>query len=171
MFAHYNGMANWIFIFGLLSALGSGLIAGTFFAFSTFVMRSLGRVPSNEGIAAMQSINIVVINSWFMTVFVGTAVTSIVLAVVSLFRWAESGSGYSLAGCLLYVVGTFLVTIFFNVPLNDALASVDPQSAQGADVWTNYLSRWTIWNHVRTAAALAAMTCLIFGLVYRQTRL
>jgi uncharacterized membrane protein len=68
-------MSNLTFILTLLSALGSGLIAGVFFAFSTFVMRALGRLPPHEGIAAMQSINIVVINPWFMTAFLGTVVT------------------------------------------------------------------------------------------------
>jgi uncharacterized membrane protein len=53
-------------------------------------------------------------------------------------------------------VGTFLVTVVFNVPRNDALAAVDPGSDDGASRWTAYLKAWTAWNHVRTAAALAA---------------
>ena len=40
------------------AVLGCGLVAGIFFAFSTFVMRALGRRPAGEGIAAMQAINI-----------------------------------------------------------------------------------------------------------------
>ncbi len=45
--------------------LGSALVGGVFFAFSSFVMKALARVPSPEGIAAMQSINVVVINPSF----------------------------------------------------------------------------------------------------------
>jgi len=48
---------NLIFILTLVSALGCGLIAGVFFAFSAFVMKALARLPPAQGIAAMQSIN------------------------------------------------------------------------------------------------------------------
>lgn len=57
----------------VLSALGCGLMAGVFFAFSTFVMKALGALPPAQGIAAMQSINVAVINRWFMAAFFGTA--------------------------------------------------------------------------------------------------
>jgi uncharacterized membrane protein len=56
------------------------------------------------------------------------------------------------------------VTIVFNVPLNNRLASVTPDSAQGAGLWTHYLSTWTAWNHVRTVASLAAAACFIMAL-------
>ena len=54
-----------ISILALITALGCGTIAGVFFAFSTFVMKALARLPANEGIAAMQSINVAAVNSWF----------------------------------------------------------------------------------------------------------
>jgi uncharacterized membrane protein len=157
-------ITGWRFVLALLAALGSGLIAGAFFAFSTFVMKALARLQPPQGIAAMQSINVVVINPWFLGVFVGTAVACLVLAVSSLFVWHQPGAGYLLAGSLLYVAGTFLVTMVCNVPKNDVLAAVDPASAEGARLWTAYLSSWTAWNHVRTAAALAAAALLTLGL-------
>ena len=69
-----------------------------------------------------------------------------------------------LAGALLYLAGSFLVTIVFNVPRNDALAAVDPSSAAGTTLWASYLTAWTAWNHVRTAAALAAAAALSIAL-------
>jgi uncharacterized membrane protein len=147
------------------SAVGSALIAGTFFAFSTFVMGALGKLPPPEGVAAMQSINIVVINPLFMTTFVGTGVLCAVAAVAALKRWHDPGAAYLLAGALLYVVGTFLVTLAFNVPRNDALAKVTPSSAEAAGLWIAYLSTWTAWNSVRGAAALGAM--LSFTIAFR----
>jgi uncharacterized membrane protein len=139
-----------------------------FFAFSTFVMRALGRLPPHEGIAAMQSINIVVINPWFMTAFLGTVVTSLALAVLSVMNWSATGSHYLLAGCLLYIVGTFLVTMVFNVPLNNAIAAVEPASAEGAAVWSSYLTNWTLWNTVRTVASALALIAFILGLVNKE---
>ncbi|MDF2684161.1 MAG: Protein of unknown function transrane [Brevibacillus sp.] len=147
-----------------VSALGTGLIAGLFFAFTAFVMTALSRLPSEQGIAAMQSINIAALNPLFGTVFMGTALTSLGLTILSFFKWGEGGAGYLLLGGLLYVVGSFLVTILFNVPLNDVLATVDPNSTEGAEIWTRYITSWTAWNHVRTAASLAALASFILAL-------
>lgn len=153
-----------LFVVTLLSALGCGLIAGAFFAFSSFVMKALGRLPAEQGIAAMQSINVVVINPVFLGVFVGTAIACALLAVASLFRLQAAGSGYLVGGGALYVLGTFAVTMTMNVPRNDALAAVDGKSADGARVWADYLSSWTAWNTVRTIAALVACASLIAAL-------
>jgi uncharacterized membrane protein len=148
----------------LFSAMGSGLVGRVFFAFSTFVMNALARLQPQHGIAAMQSINIAAINPLFMMAFVGTALACLFLAAASLMGWHQSGGGFILVGSLLYFAGTFLVTIVFNVPLNDALANVATDSPEGAALWTRYLSVWTAWNHVRTIAALAAATSFILAL-------
>jgi uncharacterized membrane protein len=153
-----------LFALKLLAALGCGLVAGVFFAFSTFVMNALARRPSAEGIAAMQSINITVINPLFMTAFLGTAAACFFLAISSLLRWNQPGAAYLLVGSLLYLVGTLGVTMVCNVPLNDALAIAKPESTDGANLWTSYLTDWTLWNHVRTAAALAAAALFTIAL-------
>jgi uncharacterized membrane protein len=145
------------------AAIGSGLIAGVFFAFSTFVMSALARLQPPQGIAAMQLINITVINPWFMTAFLGTAVACLFLAIAVLFNWHQPSAIYLLVGSLLYFVGTFGVTMVFNVPLNDALAKVDPNSTEGTNLWVSYLANWTAWNHVRTVAALVAAGSFIKG--------
>ena len=145
-----------LFALTLIAALGCGLIAGVFFAFSTFVMKALARLPPGEGIAAMQSINIVVLNPSFLGTFLGTAAACVLALISSLLRWHAPEALYLFAGSALYLVGTLLVTIVFNVPRNDALASVAPGDPASANMWTGYVARWTRWNHVRTAAALTA---------------
>ncbi|MGH8285051.1 MAG: DUF1772 domain-containing protein [Steroidobacteraceae bacterium] len=139
-----------------LSALGCGLVAGFFFAFSAVVMKALGKLPPAQGIAAMQSINVVVINPWFLTAFFGTAAACVLVMVASLLQWHDRRTPYLLAGGVLYLVGTIVVTMVFNVPRNNVLAGVEPASDQGARVWAGYLTGWTAWNHVRTVAALVA---------------
>ncbi len=148
----------------LFAALGSGLVAGIFFAFSAFVMTALGRLRPDQGIAAMQSVNVAVLNPWFFAAFFGTAAACVVLGFVSLFNWNEPGAIYLLAGSLFYLLVSILVTIVFNVPLNETLASVKPDSSDGAELWTRYLSAWTAWNHVRTAASIAAAASFIMAL-------
>ncbi len=154
-----------LFALTFVSALGCGLIAGVFFAFSAIVMKALDRLSPAQGIAAMQSINVVVINPLFMVALFGTALACVALAASSFFRWNEPSAVYLLVGSLLYLVGTIAVTMVFNVPRNDALAAADPESADGARLWAGYVTSWTAWNSVRTAAALTAAALLTFALL------
>lgn len=161
---------QWSFAVKLFSALGCGLVAGIFFAFSTFVMKALAQLPPAQGIAAMQSINITVINPWFFSAFFGTAIACLLLTISSLLKWHQPGAMFLLVGSSLYLIGTILVTIAFNVPLNDALAIAKPDSPEGAELWSNYLANWTIWNHVRTIAALVAAVLLTIALCYQPVK-
>ncbi|MPZ55104.1 MAG: DUF1772 domain-containing protein [Rhizobiales bacterium] len=157
-------MERLFFALTFFAALGSGLMAGLFFAFSAFGMTALGRLPPPNGIAAMQAINVEILNPLFFLVFFGTAAACIVLAIAAMIGWSEPGAAVLLVGSVLYLVGNILVTIVFNVPLNNELAAVDPDGVKGATVWTRYLSVWTAWNHVRTVACLAATASLIMAL-------
>lgn len=147
---------GWISNLTLLATLGTGLIAGTFFAFSNFVMKGLERLPVEQGAAAMRSINVTVLNPLFLALFAGTGLVCLGLALHAGFRLNEPGARFLLVGGLLYVVGTFGVTMALNVPLNDALAA-------DAGTWERYLTQWTLWNHVRTSAALLACLTLAWG--------
>ena len=147
-----------------LAALGCGLMAGVFFTFSTFVMKALASLPPAQGIAAMQSINVAVINPWFLTTFLGTAMLCATVGVTSLLAWHRPGAVYLLVGSALYLFGTVLVTGACNLPQNTALASAEPTSANAANLWSAYVVSWTNWNHVRTVAALAAGASLTIAL-------
>jgi uncharacterized membrane protein len=127
-------------------------------------MKALARRPAAEGIAAMQSINVAVINPVFLGTFLGTAALCLLVMVASLWRWHSPGTVYVLVGSALYLVGTFFVTMVCNVPKNDALASVAPADPDSTSLWASYLVKWTAWNHTRTAAALAAAASLTMAL-------
>jgi uncharacterized membrane protein len=148
----------------LLCALGSGLVAGLFFAFSTCVMKALGQQPPSQGIAAMQAINVVILNGWFLTVFLGTALICAGLMVTLLLDGQSSDPAYLLVGCVLYITGTFGITMLFNVPRNNLLAKASASSEEAEHLWGSYLIEWTRWNHVRMLAALGASTSFIIAL-------
>lgn len=149
------------------SAIGCGLLAGLYFSFSTFIMSALGRIETPAGIAAMNSINVVILRSPFMLLFLGSSLTALILAGTALFQWHQPGSVAAFTGGAIYVVGMFVCTIAFNVPLNNALAAVDPASADGAKVWARYLRDWTLWNHVRTVSSTVAMALFIYAISIR----
>ena len=113
----------------------------------------------------MQSINITVINPLFMLAFMGTGGLCLAMAAGAFLRWEEPGSKLILAASLIYLVGCIGVTIAFNVPLNDALAAVQPGTDEAATLWARYLSEWTFWNHVRTVAPIISAALLIWALL------
>ncbi len=149
----------------IMTLVGSALVAGIFFAFSSFIMKALARLPASQGMAAMQSINVVVLNPIFLGVFMGTTALSLLLSIISIMTWEQTSAPYFLIGALLYFAGTFLVTGLGNVPLNDRLAAIPATDPAASDLWQHYLERWTQLNTLRTICALIATVMLIIGLI------
>ncbi len=142
------------------AVVGCGMMAGIYFAFSTFIMTSLAKLPAAAGGAAMQSINRVILRSSFMILFFGTTLVSVGLVVIGIIRWGQPASLEMIIASDAYIFGMFLVTAAFNVPLNNALDAVDVNSDEAAVVWERYLRTWTRWNHLRTVAS--ALSCCLF---------
>ena len=147
---------GFLFVLTLVTALACGLVVGFFFAFSTTVMKALARLPAAQGLAAMQSINVVVINPLVMLALFGTALACAVLVVAAFVEWGEAYAVYLLVGGLIYLAGVVILTMAYHVPRNDALAALDPNDAGAANVWNRYVRTWTAANHLRTVAPLAS---------------
>ncbi len=147
--------------------LSVGIMAGVYFTFSAFVMRSLDVIGRPAGMLAMQSINRVIVRSPFLPLFFGSTLAAAVLAVMALLDMAPPGAMWLLAGSATYVIGMFVVTIAGNVPLNNALDAADAASAEGEAMWQRYMSRWVAWNHVRTVACTLSLGLLVAALVER----
>lgn len=150
-----------------IAAIACGLVAGIFFAFSSFVMAALGRIPAAQGIAAMQSINITVINPGFMLAFFGTALLCLALVGMAFFSWDQPGSELIVVAGLLYLLGCIGVTMVCNVPLNDLLAAAQPDASEAHALWSRYLREWTLWNHVRIVAPAASAVLFALALLSR----
>jgi uncharacterized membrane protein len=139
--------------------VGAGLIAGTFFCFSSFVMPALSKLEQTQGIAAMQKINVTVVNPLFMSVLFGTAILYLIQAYMAMRTGANTASLSWLLATVLYVVGTIGITLFRNVPLNEQLAAISNVDYGSSQFWSHYVQDWTIWNSFRALAATA--TCAI----------
>lgn len=137
----------------------AGAMAGFFYAYSMSVMWALDAVDPKAAIASMQSINIVVRNAIFFPAFFGTP--GVALVAAGLWWKADTGQVALLLAlaALVYLAGTFTVTIAANVPMNEALAiatiPADPEQAR--TLWQNYSGPWTLWNHVRTVASFVSL--------------
>ena len=149
----------------ITAIVGSALIGGIFFAFSNFIMKALARVPSSEGMLAMQTINITVLNPGFLGAFMGMALIGMMLAIVASVGWESASSPYLLGGAAAYVGGTWFVTVQGNVPLNEKLAAVKPDDPESIIVWEHYLEHWTKLNTKRAGAAILAAVLFSIGLI------
>ncbi len=160
-------MSTWYFFLAQFAILAYALLGGVFLAFSDFIMRSLANTGGVGGVEAMQVINREVFRWIFMTLFIGMAGVSVVISgYAAVTLGGPAGTLITLAG-VVYIVGCFGVTIFFNVPMNEALGEMNLNSATTQDYWTGtYLPRWTFWNSVRTFACALASALLLFGLLW-----
>jgi uncharacterized membrane protein len=147
------------------TALGCGLVAGVFFAFSTFVMSGLGRLPAPQAVAAMQSINVTAVRPMFMIALFGTAVATVPLIVAGIRDRDQAPGLLLILGGALYLVGTIGVTMAYNVPRNNALSALDPASAAAVAMWPDFLVSWVRGNHLRTLSSLGAAAAFTLALL------
>lgn len=141
------------------AALSSGLIAGVYFSFSTFIMQAFIKIETTQSIAAMNSINKIILHSLFMPLFFGSSIISVALIIFSFIHWGEVGSELTFIAGIVYFIGMFLCTVIFNVPLNNALARTNLKDNNAQQIWSHYLNVWTQWNHLRMVSSL--ITCVL----------
>jgi uncharacterized membrane protein len=140
------------------TVVATAAVGGVFLAFDTFVMAGLARLPEGQGADAMRSINVTAVRVPFMIAFVGAALLSVAVVVLGFVSDDGAERLLLILGGAAYLLGTFVLTIARNVPLNDAL-----EASEGA-TWPTYLRAWTTANHVRTAAALASSALLLVAI-------
>ncbi len=157
-------MPIWFFLLTQVSIIAYALLGGVFLAFSDFIMRSLARTSGAGGAEAMQIINREVFRWIFMVLFLGMAPVSLLIALFGGFSIGQASGTLMAAAGLVYLVGCFGVTIFFNVPMNEALAGMEVSVESTQGYWTEtYLPKWTFWNSVRTAACITSAALLLIA--------
>jgi uncharacterized membrane protein len=143
------------------ATIGSGLLAGVFFAFSAFVMSGLQRLPDPDGTAAMRSINVTAQRPPLMIALFGVSALCIVMIIRALATWSQPGAAWLLVGAILTIIGALGVTAAINVPLNNRLEA-------GTVTWSRFLAGWDPANHARTVLCLAGCALLLFGAIRRH---
>jgi len=148
-----------------LAAVSAGLMAGVYFAFSGFIMRSFDQLGATQATNAMNAINEVILRSWFMALFFGSTLLFAMLSVIALFKTDLPGRWLLFAAGLIYVIGMFVCTALFNVPLNNRLANVPIDKSSVRHHWDLYYRKWTRWNHLRGICSLVALVLSIHYLI------
>lgn len=140
------------------------------YVFSTFVMRGLDRTGPVNAITAMRGINAEANgNPAFLLAYFGATILAVVVLVMAVFQLRQPGSIWLLVGAVFVILGA-IITMAFNVPLNNHLDAVNPVGLSPADAareWQAYFSTWTAWNHVRSATGVIGAALMLIGLRYR----
>src|ERR1700737_3091927 len=153
-----------------LAALASAAAGGMMYVFSTFVMRGLDRTGPVDAITAMRGINAEAnSNPAFLLAYFGATILALVVGVMAVVQLNQPGSWWVLVGAIFGILGA-IITMVFNVPLNNHLDTVNPDGLSVVDAareWQAYFSTWTAWNHARTVTSFVGGARLLAGLGYR----
>jgi uncharacterized membrane protein len=153
-----------------LAALASAAAGGMMYAFSTFVMRGLDRTEPVEAITAMRGINAEAnSNPAFLLAYFGAAMLAVAVGVYAVIQLRQPGSWVVLVGAVFGILAA-IITMVFNVPLNNHLDAVNPVGLSAADAareWQAYLTPWINWNHVRAATSFIGAALMLIGLASR----
>jgi uncharacterized membrane protein len=149
----------------LATTVGTGLFAGLFFAFSTFVMPGLAELPLAQSTTASFALSRAVYRSRLLLLAAAaTAAGCGALVVVSLAGLDRAGAALRIGGASLYLFGAMGTTALYHLPQNNAVADIDPDGPGAAARWHRFLRGWTAWNHLRTLSAAVATGLLALSL-------
>lgn len=151
-----------IFLFQILSviaATSTALLAGIYFIFHNTIMIVLAE---QDGMKTMNRINQVILNKTFLLIFMLSPLSSLLMLAIGLAEGLLTFQSPLIYGALLAILG-FLITIRFNVPLNNSLALVTDSDR---NVWEHYLVHWVTWNSRRFYLSIIAGLAIVGGFVF-----
>lgn len=161
--------ASLVVVLASTAALANAAVGGITYGFSTFVMHGLDRTDPVDAITAKRAINAEAnSNVAFLLVVSAAAILALVLGIVGATQLHQPGSWWLLVGGIFGVIAA-IITLGFNVPLNNRLGGVDPAQLSSDDAareWRAYFSSWMTWNHARTVAAFLSAALILVGLRY-----
>ncbi|MFB6601008.1 DUF1772 domain-containing protein [Streptomyces noursei] len=138
------------------ATVGTGLMAGLYFAFDISVMPGLGRGDDQTYVTAMRNINEAIDNGLFGLLFLGTFLATGLAAAQQQHGGRPTAARWGWLAFALYGLST-AVTATVNVPLNNQLARA---GADASAARSRFGGRWIAGNLVRTVACTAALAAL-----------
>lgn len=139
-------------VLALVTLVLHGALTGLFYTFSMSVMPGLNDIDTGQAEAAMRSINRKILNPWLFVVFLGSPLAALAAGILA----DDPAALWFFAAAAVNAVGSFLVTMAINVPMNNALLA-------GTMSWKDYAPRWTRWNTVRAVACVASLALAGMG--------
>jgi len=154
----------------ILTGITTALMAGLFFSYSVSVSWGLGKLADREYLQAMQSINREILNPIFFACFFGALVT-LPIATFQQYHHNQTAFLLLLMASLFYIIGVFVITSAFNVPLNDKLDLLDLTKTSDVSIKQmrdSFERPWNNWNTIRTFSSVISTTLVIIACLYRK---
>ncbi|MEN8788377.1 MAG: anthrone oxygenase family protein [Flavobacteriaceae bacterium] len=154
----------------LIATLLTGLSAGLCFTWSNAVTTGLARLDDVSYLQAFQQMNRTIINPVFLLVFFGPSLFALITTIQHRFLPAQM-LWMLIFATVAYFLGVTLVTVFGNVPINEALDSTDLSeiSDSGAQALrTMFEDKWTKYHLIRTYASILSFSLLILVCLWRN---
>ncbi|MGH1539556.1 MAG: DUF1772 domain-containing protein [Arenicella sp.] len=153
-----------LLIFLQIATISCGLISGFFLTFSDFLMRSLKLANAEAGIEVMQIINREVWKSTTMVLLWSMVALSLFLSVYAYFELTGSMALFTMTGGIVYLLGVFVISFRFNVPMNNQLDRMEKSSVETTNYWEDsYVGPWVFWNYIRALKAGIAAVCFLLA--------
>ena len=155
-----------LFITVLLNALSTGF----FFAWSVSVILGTKKVGDFTYLETMQNINREILNPLFFIVFFGSLI-ALVLNVYLQFN-NKPVFWFVLASAIIYLIGTFGITAFGNVPLNNELEALNINQLSVTELKnfrTYYEGSWNQYHNIRTVASMISFITLLISIFIQKT--
>ena len=152
----------------VLAGTLTALVTGLFYGYSVSVNGGLHRLNDSEYVKAMQSINAVIQNPLFFVSFIGP----VILLPLAAFLQRDANPmqfALLLASSVIYIAGSFGLTMVGNVPLNVRLAKFDASKASGneiAQARAGFERPWNRLHVIRTIASIAATVLICVAILY-----
>lgn len=156
-------MITYKIVMGLTLFL-TALITGLFYSWSVSASPGLHRLNDESYLQSMQHVNRAILNPAFFASFMGTVIMMPVCTFVVYRQGSATAFWLMLAAALLYIIGTFGITVVKNVPLNNMLDQLNIQGATAAELRgfrMQFEMPWNKWNVVRTVAGMMSLMSAI----------
>ena len=151
-----------------IAILFTGLMAGIFFTWSNAVKPGIGKLSDLEYLRSFQSMNRVILNNTFKIIFSGAIITTALLPIFSFNLYPNNIFWIFISTFIIYWVGTFGVTIFGNIPLNELLDKTSLESISLEELKTLRTSielKWNNFNLIRSISSAVSFTLLIISVL------
>jgi uncharacterized membrane protein len=151
----------------MLSTFLCSLVAGFLFAFAVVVMPGLRSLDDGNFIRAFQVVDRVIQKNQplFVFVWVGSVLALVTAAVLGVWQLTGADRLLVIAAALVYVLGVQVPTVTVNIPLNNELQKLDPDTINETmrrRARDNFEPRWNRWNAIRSAwASLASILLMV----------
>ena len=154
------------FITVLLNALSTGF----FFAWSVSVILGTKKVGHLTYLETMQSNNREILNPLFFIVFFGSLIA---LGITTYLQFNnKTVIVLVLASTIIYLIGTFGVTAFGNVPLNNELEALTITNLKAIELKNFRIYYESAWNHyhgIRTISSMVSFILLLISTFIQKT--